>query len=144
VPFLTLLYLLSFLDRVNIGQAKIDGLVADLGLVGNQYNIGLVVFFVSYVAFEIPSNFLLKRFRPTIWIPCIMISWSLVMIFMGFVKDFAGLATARFFLGLTESGLFPGLVSPACLTASTPPAKTSILIPSSLSFATVVLPDLLV
>jgi MFS family permease len=120
VPPLTLLYLLSFLDRVNIGQAKIDGLTADLHLVGNQYNIALVVFFVSYVAFEIPSNFLLKRFRPTIWIPCIMVAWSIVLIFMGFVHDYAGLTAARFFLGLAESGLFPGLVRPPPRPSLTP------------------------
>ncbi len=83
--------------------------MTDLNLVGNQYNIASVVFFVSYVAFEIPSNFVLKRWRPTIWIPCIMIAWSIVMIFMGFVKDFTGLTIARFFLGMAESGLFPGL-----------------------------------
>ncbi|ORY88082.1 major facilitator superfamily domain-containing protein [Leucosporidium creatinivorum] len=109
VPFLSLLYLLSFLDRVNIGQAKLDGLEDDLNLVGNQYNIALVVFFVGYVITEVPSNILLKKLRPTRFIPMIMVSWGIVMTLMGIVHNFAGLTAARFVLGLTESGLFPGI-----------------------------------
>jgi len=67
VPPLCVLYLLAFLDRVNIANATLFNLEKDLGLVGNQYNICLVLFFVPYVAFEIPANLLLKRFRPSIW-----------------------------------------------------------------------------
>ena len=67
VPPLCVLYLLAFLDRVNIANAKLYNLSQDLGLVGNQYNIALVLFFVPYVAFEIPANLLLKKFRPSIW-----------------------------------------------------------------------------
>ncbi|GAA5837962.1 hypothetical protein JCM9279_004084 [Rhodotorula babjevae] len=107
VPFLSLLYLLSFLDRVNIGQARLDGLEKDLGLVGNQYQVTLVIFFVSYVALEVPSNILLKRIRPSRFIPAIMIAWGIVMTLMSLVTNYAGLLAARFFLGLTESALFP-------------------------------------
>jgi hypothetical protein len=67
VPPLCILYLLAFLDRVNIANAKLYNMTTDLGLVGNQYNIALVVFFVPYVIFEIPANMLLKKFRPSIW-----------------------------------------------------------------------------
>jgi hypothetical protein len=67
VPPLCILYLLAFLDRVNIANAKLYNLTTDLGLVGNQYNIALVLFFVPYVVFEIPANMLLKKFRPSIW-----------------------------------------------------------------------------
>jgi len=67
VPPLCILYLLAFLDRVNIANAKLYNLTEDLGLVGNQYNICLVLFFVPYVIFEIPANILLKKFRPSIW-----------------------------------------------------------------------------
>ncbi|KAM0787385.1 hypothetical protein ACM66B_003470 [Microbotryomycetes sp. NB124-2] len=109
IPFLSLLYLLSFLDRVNIGQARLDGLEKDLNLVGNQYQIALVVFFVGYVVTEIPSNILLKRLRPSRFIPALMLTWGLVMTLMGIVHNFAGLAAARFFLGLSESALFPGI-----------------------------------
>ncbi|GAA5964119.1 hypothetical protein JCM21900_004514 [Sporobolomyces salmonicolor] len=109
VPFLSLLYLLSFLDRVNIGQAKLDNLVQDLHLKGQEYNIALVTFFVGYVITETPSNIALKKLRPSRWIPFIMICWSVVMTLMGLVHNFAGLTAARFFLGLAESGLFPGI-----------------------------------
>ncbi|GAA5847715.1 hypothetical protein JCM3766R1_000741 [Sporobolomyces carnicolor] len=109
VPFMSLLYLLSFLDRVNIGQAKLDNLERDLGLKGQQYNIALVLFFVGYVITETPSNVLIKRLRPSIYIPSLMVAWSICMTLMGLVHNFAGLAAARFFLGLAESGLFPGL-----------------------------------
>jgi hypothetical protein len=67
VPPLCVLYLLAFLDRVNIANARLYSLEKDLGLIGNQYNICLVMFFVPYVAFEIPANLLLKKFRPSIW-----------------------------------------------------------------------------
>ncbi|KAI5474744.1 hypothetical protein MNV49_002522 [Pseudohyphozyma bogoriensis] len=109
IPFVSLLYLLSFLDRVNIGQAKLDNLEKDLGLVGNQYNIALVVFFVGYVVTEVPSNIVLKWLRPSRWIPLLLLLWSITMTFMGFVTNFQTLVVARFFLGITESGLFPGI-----------------------------------
>jgi hypothetical protein len=67
VPPLCILYLLAFLDRVNIANARLYSLEKDLGLLGNQYNICLVMFFVPYVIFEIPANLLLKKFRPSIW-----------------------------------------------------------------------------
>lgn len=109
VPFLSLLYLLSFLDRVNIGQARLDGLEKDLNLKGNEYSIALVVFFVGYVVTEAPSNVLIKRLKPSIYIPALMVAWGIVMTLMGLVHNFAGLAACRFFLGLAESGLFPGI-----------------------------------
>ncbi|CAB4387089.1 unnamed protein product [Rhizophagus irregularis] len=110
MPLLTLLYLLSFLDRVNIGNAKLAHIEEDLGLVGTQFNWSLSIFFIGYILFEIPSNFMLIKTNPTLWIPFIMVSWGLVMTLMAFVKDFAGLMTARFFLGAFESGLFPGAI----------------------------------
>ncbi|CAE6450965.1 unnamed protein product [Rhizoctonia solani] len=109
LPFVSLLYLLSFLDRSNIGNARVAGLVTDIGLKGLQYNICAAVFFITYSAAEIPSNMALKLLRPSIWIPSIMVAWGLVMTFMCFVKDFKGLLIARVFLGLTEAGLFPGV-----------------------------------
>ncbi|CAO1615864.1 unnamed protein product [Parajaminaea phylloscopi] len=109
VPYASLLYLLSFLDRVNIGQANVAGLSTALHLKGNEYAVALSVFFVSYVAFEIPFNWLAKLWKPHRFVPAIMFSWSIVMILMGIVHNAAGLQAARFFLGLTESGLFPSL-----------------------------------
>jgi hypothetical protein len=69
VPMLTVLYLLSFLDRGNIGNANIEGLSVDLNLTGAQYNWCLTAFFFTYAAFEVPSNMVLKKLRPRIWLP---------------------------------------------------------------------------
>lgn len=109
IPMLAVLYLLSFLDRSNIGNAKIQGMNADLGLTGPQYSLCATVFFFTYSAFEIPSNLLLKRFRPSIWLPSIMIAWGTVMTLMGLVQDYHGLLIARVFLGVAEAGLYPGV-----------------------------------
>ncbi|KAJ2990123.1 hypothetical protein NUW58_g3109 [Xylaria curta] len=108
IPMLALLYLLSFLDRGNIGNAKIEGLQEDLRMTDNEYNLCLTVFFFSYAAFEVPSNLLLKRLRPSRWLPIIMVAWGTVMTLMGIVQNFQGLVSARFFLGLAEAGLYPG------------------------------------
>ncbi|KAF2631609.1 MFS general substrate transporter [Macroventuria anomochaeta] len=109
IPMLALLYLLSFLDRGNIGNAKIEGLVETLGMSGAQYNWCLTVFFFTYAAFEVPSNLLLKKLRPSIWLPTIMVAWGIVMTLMGIVQNYHGLLIARIFLGVTEAGLFPGV-----------------------------------
>ncbi|KAL1960132.1 hypothetical protein VTO42DRAFT_304 [Malbranchea cinnamomea] len=109
IPMLALLYLLAFLDRGNIGNAKIEGLLEDLNMTGPQYNWCLTVFFFTYCAFELPSNLLLKKLRPSRLLPLLMLSWGIVMTLMGIVQNYAGLLTARLFLGLTEAGLYPGI-----------------------------------
>jgi MFS family permease len=109
LPFVSLLYLLSFLDRANIGNAKIAGLAKDLHLEGLQYNVIAGVFFIPYAAAEVPSNICLKLFRPSIWIPSIMVAWGIVMTLMCLCNSYHGLIVARIFLGLTEAGLFPGI-----------------------------------
>ncbi|KAI0126752.1 major facilitator superfamily domain-containing protein [Xylariales sp. AK1849] len=108
IPMLAILYLLAFLDRGNIGNAKIEGLQEDLGLQPDQYNWCLTVFFFSYAAFEVPSNLLLKKLRPSRWLPFIMVAWGTVMTLMGIVRNYQGLLAARFFLGVAEAGLYPG------------------------------------
>ncbi|GAB7357232.1 hypothetical protein MBLNU459_g8212t1 [Dothideomycetes sp. NU459] len=109
IPWLSFLYLISFLDRTNIGNAKIDGLTTNLHLTPGQYNASLSIFFVSYSIFEPLTNVLLKRLRPSVFLPMIMLLWGIIMVTMGLVHDFAGLATARWFLGMAEAGLFPGV-----------------------------------
>ncbi|KAK6215337.1 major facilitator superfamily transporter [Colletotrichum tabaci] len=109
IPFLALLYLLSFLDRTNIGNARLAGLEADLGMKGLDYNVALSVFFPWYVAAEIPSNLAMKRFRPSVWIPSIMIAWGICCTLMGLVHNYPGLLASRMALGLAEGGLFPGI-----------------------------------
>ena len=78
IPFLCILYLLAFLDRVNIANANVAGLSRELGLENHEYNVALVIFFVPYILFEIPSNILPKRFKPNVWL-------SLNMFLFGFV-----------------------------------------------------------
>ncbi|KAK4459420.1 major facilitator superfamily domain-containing protein [Cladorrhinum samala] len=109
MPWLCFLYLLAFLDRTNIGNAKIAGLSKDLGLSPQSYNATLTIFFVSYAIFEPVTNILLKKYRPSVFIPIIIVSWGACMLGMGFVKNWSGLMAARWFLGLAEAGLFPGV-----------------------------------
>ncbi|KAJ8130798.1 hypothetical protein O1611_g2830 [Lasiodiplodia mahajangana] len=109
IPWLCLLYLLAFLDRTNIGNAKVAGLLADLHLSTGQYNAALSIFFVSYSLFEPLTNVLLKRLKPSLFIPTIMFFWGASMTGMGFCYNDSGLLAARWFLGLTEAGLFPGV-----------------------------------
>ncbi|KAF3352576.1 hypothetical protein VdG1_08917 [Verticillium dahliae VDG1] len=109
LPFLTLLYLLSFLDRTNIGNARLDTLEADLNMTGIMYNNALAIFFPFYVIAEIPSNIAMKRFAPWLWIPFIMLCWGIVCTLMGIVQSYEGLLAARAMLGLAEGGLFPGI-----------------------------------
>ncbi|OJJ40087.1 hypothetical protein ASPWEDRAFT_166174 [Aspergillus wentii DTO 134E9] len=107
LPLLTVLYVLSFLDRGNIGNAKVAGMNEELGLTGAQYNLALTVFFFPYAVFEVPSNVVLKLMRPSIWMCIMMVSWGVVMTMQGIVKSYTGLLITRFFLGLAESGFFP-------------------------------------
>ncbi|KAJ5674075.1 Major facilitator superfamily domain general substrate transporter [Penicillium macrosclerotiorum] len=109
IPMLSILYLLAFLDRGNIGNAKIEGLVDDLHMTGPQYNWTLTVFFFTYCVFELPSNLLLKKLRPSRWLPLIMVAWGIVMTLMGVVHNYAGLLITRLFLGVAEAGLYPGV-----------------------------------
>ncbi|KAF8458798.1 MFS general substrate transporter [Kalaharituber pfeilii] len=110
LPILTLLYLMSFLDRTSIGNAKIAGMDTELGLAPGEYNIALSLMFVSYVSFEIPSNIILKRLKPSIWLPSICLGWGIVTMCTGFVQSFPSLVVVRLLLGFLEAGLFPGVV----------------------------------
>lgn len=78
-------------------------------MTASQYNLTLTIFFISYSVFEPVTQVLLKRFRPSIFIPTIMALWGIVMTTMGLVHNFSGLMAARWFLGLAEAGLFPGV-----------------------------------
>ncbi|KAJ2906744.1 uncharacterized protein MKZ38_010735 [Zalerion maritima] len=108
VPWLCILYLLAFLDRVNIANARSFSLVEDLGLTGVQFNTALTIFFVPYVTLEIPSNILMKRVSPRIWLSGCMIAFGIVTTCQGLVQNFGGLMTTRFLLGVFECGMFPG------------------------------------
>jgi len=109
LPFLCIMYLLAFLDRVNIANANVFGLSEELDLLrDNRYNTALVIFFVPYILCEIPSNILLKKMKPRIWLSICMFGFGLVTMLQGFVQNYSGLLATRFFLGVFESGMFPG------------------------------------
>ncbi|CAF1203484.1 unnamed protein product [Adineta steineri] len=108
IPGMTLLYLLNYLDRVNIGQAKLNGITTSLHLTSAQYNTCLSVVYVTYVAFEVPSNLILKKLRPSVWIPIIMVTWGIITTLTGLVNSYGGLLACRLLLGAPEAGLFPG------------------------------------
>lgn len=110
IPPVTLLYLFSFLDRVNIGNARLYGLEEDLNLSSERYQTAVSLLFVTYLLFEVPSNIILKHYcRPSRWIAFISVCWGIVATLTGIVQSFGGLIACRLLLGLFESGLFPGL-----------------------------------
>ncbi|KAL6714541.1 High-affinity nicotinic acid transporter [Lecanora helva] len=108
IPVLFIVYFAAFLDRVNISNALTLGLPKDLHLKGMQPNIALTIFFVPYVVFEIPSNFLMKRCKPHVWLSGCILCFGIVMMCQGWVQNYSGLLATRFLLGLAEAGIFPG------------------------------------
>ncbi|PFH50245.1 hypothetical protein AMATHDRAFT_4153 [Amanita thiersii Skay4041] len=109
IPWLSFLYLLSFLDRTSIGNAKLYHLTQDLHMTDKQYLLTLTIFFFSYAIFEVPSNVFLKRLRPSIWLSVLMLFWGIMMTLQGVVHNFGGLMGMRWMLGTFEAGLFPGV-----------------------------------
>ncbi|KAI8954031.1 MFS general substrate transporter [Xylaria longipes] len=109
-PILVVLYMFSFLDRINIGNARIQGLTEELELYGNRYNVALFVYFIPYVLLETPSNMIIKKTRPSLYLSGLMFGWGIVNMSMGFVKSFAQLVVLRFLLGILEAGVLPGII----------------------------------
>lgn len=97
------------MDRGNIGNAKLEGLMTQLHLTGSRYNVALSVFFISYGLFEFPANIMLQFVRPSRWLTGIMFIWGILMMSMGFVKSYPQLVAIRFLLGVAEAGFFPGV-----------------------------------
>ncbi|GKT50074.1 putative transporter [Colletotrichum spaethianum] len=110
LPLLALLFLCSFLDRTNVGNAKIIGLEEDLGIDNSQYNQGLAVFYATYIASELPSNLVLKKVSPRIWLPFLTCAWGIVTMCLGFVRSYGSFVAVRAILGMCEGGLLPGMV----------------------------------
>ncbi|EFY92520.1 MFS transporter, putative, partial [Metarhizium acridum CQMa 102] len=109
VPLIMGIYLFSFVDRVNLGNARLYGLEEDLGLSTSQFQVAISIFFVTYMVFEVPSNLVLKLFTPRRWTAFITVSWGLVATLMGLVTSYGSLVACRLLLGAVEAGLFPGL-----------------------------------
>ena len=109
IPFLFLLYVVAWLDRVNVGFAALQ-MNPDLGLSASAFGFGSGIFFVGYCLFEVPSNIILHRVGARLWIGRIMISWGLISIAMMFVREQVGFFGLRFLLGAAEAGFFPGVI----------------------------------
>ncbi|KAI1404998.1 MFS general substrate transporter [Hypoxylon fuscum] len=110
LPVLAVLFLCSFLDRTNVGNARLYNLEADIAITDQQYDQGLAIFYATYILSEIPSNLILKKLTPQIWLPCLTFFWGISAMSLGFVQNFAGFVGVRALLGLTEGGLLPGIV----------------------------------
>ncbi|KAK6853764.1 hypothetical protein PG995_010576 [Apiospora arundinis] len=108
LPVLFIVYFVAFLDRANMSNALTLGLPTELGLTGQQPNVSLTIFFVPYILFEIPSNILMKKLSPHVWLFGCVLVFGVVSIAQGFVRSYSGILATRFLLGLAESGIFPG------------------------------------
>jgi len=109
IPFLFLCYILAYLDRVNVGFAKLQ-MAKDLGLSDAAYAAGAGIFFIGYFFFEVPSNVCLRKFGARMWITRIMVTWGVVSSCMMFVSSEWSFYVMRFVLGLAEAGFFPGVI----------------------------------
>ncbi|RFU27613.1 hypothetical protein B7463_g8741, partial [Scytalidium lignicola] len=111
LPFFFLINLFCFIDRINIGNARLLGLSTDLGLVvGLRYNIALMCLFVSYCVVELPANIACKKIGGHLWIPFLVFTFGLVTMLTAVVESRGGLYAIRFVLGCLEGGISPGLV----------------------------------
>ncbi|KAH6693576.1 high-affinity nicotinic acid transporter [Plectosphaerella plurivora] len=111
IPMLVLLYLFAYLDKTNLGNAKIEGLPKSLNMTGVDYNVAVSVFFVPFILAEVPSNMVLHLFkRPSLYMGTIVTIWGVVMTLTGIVQNFGGLIAVRIFLGLFEAGFLPGAI----------------------------------
>src|SRR5687767_769681 len=109
MPLLFVCYVLAYLDRVNVGFAKLQ-MQSDLGFSDTAYGLGAGIFFIGYFLFEVPSNILLHRLGARFWIARIMILWGAISAAMAFVDSEMAFYMLRFALGLAEAGFFPGII----------------------------------
>ncbi|KAI8584016.1 hypothetical protein K450DRAFT_221101 [Umbelopsis ramanniana AG] len=110
LPILGFCQVFNFLDRINISNAKIAGLSTDLALNNYQFGWVLSIFFFGYILCEIPSNIIMKKVRPSRWIPTIMCTWGTIVMCMAACTSYAGLLVCRFLLGCVESGMLCGIL----------------------------------
>ena len=109
LPFLLTLYVVAFIDRINLGFAALT-MNADLGLTKSQFGFAAGIFFLGYFVFEVPSNLILHKIGARIWMARILLTWGAIAALTGFVQNPRQLYVARFALGLAEAGYFPGIV----------------------------------
>jgi len=109
IPYLFLLYIVAYIDRVNVGFAAID-MKRQLGFSDTVYGTGAAIFFIGYALFDMPSSLVLQRVGTRLWIARIMITWGLIAAAMAFVRSPGSFYAMRFLLGVGEAGFFPGMV----------------------------------
>jgi ACS family tartrate transporter-like MFS transporter len=109
LPFLFLLYIVSYLDRINIGFAALT-MNRELSLTSQQFGLLAGIFFLGYFVFEIPSNLILHRVGARIWMARILITWGLVASLTALARGAGSLYVFRFLLGVAEAGFFPGVI----------------------------------
>jgi MFS family permease len=109
VPFLMLCYVVAYLDRVNVGYAKLE-MLSDLRFSETVFGLGAGIFFIGYFLFEVPSNIMMHKMGARIWIARIMVSWGIVSACTLLVKTPGTFYGVRFLLGLAEAGFFPGII----------------------------------
>jgi MFS transporter, ACS family, tartrate transporter len=110
MPYLFLLYIIAYLDRVNVGFAAVGGMKADLGFTDEVIGIGSGIFFIGYVALEIPGSILVEKWTARGWIARIMISWGILAMLTGFIHTKNHFYVIRLLLGAAEAGFFPGII----------------------------------
>lgn len=109
VPFIMILYLIAYIDRVNIGFAAIT-MKEDLGFTASILGFGAGIFFLGYFLFEVPSNIILHKVGARIWIARVMMTWGIIAGGMAFVESSTSFYVMRFLLGVAEAGFFPGII----------------------------------
>ncbi|KAF9270103.1 MFS general substrate transporter [Marasmius fiardii PR-910] len=110
LPPLTIMYLCNALDKGNVGNAKTDGWDKDVGLVGNQYYLLVMIFYVPFCLFGTPISIFVKRFSAARVLPLMMVGFGSMSLFCGIAKNFSQIFAIRFFLGIFESAMLPGVV----------------------------------
>jgi D-galactonate transporter len=109
MPFLFFCYVLAYVDRVNVGFAKLQ-MQQDLGMSDSVYGLGAGIFFLGYFLFEVPANLILQKIGARLWIGPLMMAWGIVSACTLFVRDAGSFYVLRFVLGIIESGFFPGVI----------------------------------
>ena len=109
IPFCFILYIISYLDRANIGYAALQ-MNKDLALTSEAFGFASGIFFIGYFLFEVPSNVMMNRFGARVWIARILLTWGAVSVLTAFVQSATQLYLLRFLLGVAEAGFFPGII----------------------------------
>ncbi|KIW82442.1 hypothetical protein Z517_05469 [Fonsecaea pedrosoi CBS 271.37] len=110
LPMLSLLFMCTILDRVNVANARIQGLEKDLHMHGQDFNVVLFIFFILYILLEVPANILIRRIRPSLFLSVVVFAFGVVTMCQGLTRSYAGLVVCRTILGGLEAGVYPGSI----------------------------------